>query len=667
MRFPLILLALCLTIPAFADGPEDNVATNVRPIPPKGIAVPDAVAKKLRAGLAELEKEIDKIDKDNELLPDVLIYHKAVDWALKYDQFYKPAEFKQAEAMLQLGMQRAKDLQEGKHPWTSQTGLVVRAYRSIIDGSIQPYGLVIPKSYKFDGEQKHRLDFWWHGRGETLSELAFIQQRQTDPGQFTPPDTIVVHPYGRYCNANKFAGEVDSFEVMADVAQRYRIDPQRIAARGFSMGGASCWQFAVHFPTWWAAAAPGAGFAETPEFLKVFQNENVSPPWYEKRLWHWYNATDYALNLYNLPVIAYSGEIDKQKQAADVMQREAKKLGLEFPHIIGPNTAHKYEPGAKKELQQRFDKLVANARPKLDERDTIKFVTYTLRYNSCGWISVQGLQKHWERSEVLAHNDDGNITIATKGITSLSIYLDNIRSIKIDEQEVIPVATQFNKIDGKWTIITNDWSDVGKKSTRLKGPIDDAFMSKFLFVRPTGSPLSKETGDWVQAEMQHAIDFWQKQFRGEVPIKNDVDVTEDDIDNCNLILWGDAQSNKLIPRIEKKLPIEWRGRLDSHPTRPDAHVINGYDLVMGDTFVDARTHIPIMIYPNPLNKSQYIVLNSGVTYREYDALNNARQTPKLPDYAIVDITTPPNSRSPGKIVRAGFFDENWQLQKDDGQ
>ena len=297
MRFCPILLALCVAIPAFADGPKDNIATNVRPIPPEGIEVPKATEAKLRAGLAELEKEIAKIDKDNELLPDVLIYHKAVDWALKYDQFYKPAEFKQAEQMLQEGLSRAKQLQQRKVSWVTQTGLLVRGYRSKIDGSVQPYGLVIPESYNFIPDvnsPEYRVDVWWHGRGETLSELAFIQQRQTDPGQFTPQDTIVVHPYGRYCNANKFAGEIDTFEVLNEVKAIMRVDFRRIAARGFSMGGASCWQFAVHYPTFWAAAAPGAGFAETPEFLKIFQNEEVSPPWYEKKLWHMYNATDYA-------------------------------------------------------------------------------------------------------------------------------------------------------------------------------------------------------------------------------------------------------------------------------------------------------------------------------------------------------------------------------------
>ena len=55
------------------------------------------------------------------------------------------------------------------------------------------------------------------------------------------------------------------------------------------------------------------------------------------------------------------------------------------------------------------------------------------------------------------------------------------------------------------------------------------------------------------------------------------------------------------------------------------------------------------------------MVNSGFTFREYDYLNNARQVPKLPDYAVIDATTPMTSRGPGKVVAAGFFDETWQL------
>ena len=73
--------------------------------------------------------------------------------------------------------------------------------------------------------------------------------------------------------------------------------------------------------------------------------------------------------------------------------------------------------------------------------------------------------------------------------------------------------------------------------------------------------------------------------------------------------------------------------------------------------------MPLMIYPNPLNPNRYVVLNSSFTYREYAYLNNARQVPMLPDWAIVDLTTPPGTQWPGKIAVADFFDEKWKVRR----
>ena len=63
-----------------------------------------------------------------------------------------------------------------------------------------------------------------------------------------------------------------------------------------------------------------------------------------------------------------------------------------------------------------------------------------------------------------------------------------------------------------------------------------------------------------------------------------------------------------------------------------------------------------------LRPSRYVVLNSSFTYREYAYLNNARQVPMLPDWAIVDLSTPPGTVWPGKIVAADFFDEKWGVK-----
>ena len=69
----------------------------------------------------------------------------------------------------------------------------------------------------------------------------------------------------------------------------------------------------------------------------------------------------------------------------------------------------------------------------------------------------------------------------------------------------------------------------------------------------------------------------------------------------------------------------------------------------------------MLIYPNPLNPKKYVVLNSGFTFREYDYLNNARQIPRLPDWAILDIDQPRTSQRAAGIVDAGFFGERWEL------
>src|SRR6185312_14015316 len=108
--------------------------------------------------------------------------------------------------------------------------------------------------------------------------------RQRSPGEFTPPDTFVLHLYGRYCNANRFAGEVDLFEALDNVRRYYPIDENRLVVRGFSMGGASCWDFGTHYAGLWAAAAPGGYFPKRVVFQKLSKNEARKRGCFEKRL-----------------------------------------------------------------------------------------------------------------------------------------------------------------------------------------------------------------------------------------------------------------------------------------------------------------------------------------------------------------------------------------------
>src|SRR2546430_8846132 len=63
-------------------------------------------------------------------------------------------------------------------------------YTTLFRSSVQPYGLVIPSSFSPTAPHRWRLDAWFHGRQENLSEVNFLYERERNPGEFTPRDTI---------------------------------------------------------------------------------------------------------------------------------------------------------------------------------------------------------------------------------------------------------------------------------------------------------------------------------------------------------------------------------------------------------------------------------------------------------------------------------------------
>ena len=636
------------------------LAAQIKPVPPPGVAVPQADRADLESGLARFQASLGALAA-NPFEPDVRIFYNAARYALQYNEFFKPEEIARAKELLKQGQERADLLAQGKAPWTTATGLVVRGYLSKIDRSVQPYGLVVPATYSPQSPHRWRLDAWFHGRNETLSEVNFLWDRQRNPGDFTPANTIVLHLYGRYCNANKLAGEVDLFEALDAVKRQYAIDQNRVSVRGFSMGGAAAWHIGAHYAGEWAAVAPGAGFSETADFLKIWTREPVKPTAWEQKLWHLYDATDYAVNFFNVPVVAYNGEIDGQKQAADMMEKAMSVEGMRLIRVVGPQTAHRYHPDSKVEINRIVDAVVARGRDPYPRK--VRFTTWTLAYNSMKWVVVNALGRHWDRARVDAEIvDDHTVRVSTGNVTAFTLAmgpggcpLDNTRrpTVVIDGHEVpapVPMSDRswtahFRNAGARWTEVESVAGPGLQKQHGLQGPIDDAFLSSFVMVRPTGTPAAPGVAKWVAVEQEHAIQEWRRQFRGEAQVRDDTAVSDDDIRDSNLVLWGDPASNRLLAKIAARLPVRWTA---------DA-------VVLGNKSFPAATHAPILIYPNPLNPRRYVVLNSGFTFREYDYLNNARQVPKLPDWAIVDTSVPPDGRFPGKIVEAGFFGERWEL------
>jgi len=403
---------------SLADGPADNQVASIRPVPPPGIEVPAEVRESLSKSLEVLKKSIEELSASKEArvqkyLPDVEIFHRAVSLALSENGFFEPADFTRAKELIDEGNRRSEALRGNAFPyWTqivSSPYITVRGFRSKLDGTVQPYGVVFQSSISASG----RADVWCRGRSEKGLELQFLSTRMKSLDPLPDEGVLMIHPFGRYCNANKLAGEVDTLEALEHAMSQYPIDPKRVAIRGFSMGGAAAWHLAVHYPDRWFAATPGAGFSETPDFLKVFQSEALKPYWFEEKLWTMHDCPVWVRNLRSVPTIAYSGQIDKQKQAADIMAKASWELPeeerFELTHIIAPKTAHSISPEAKKEIDRRL-RILDPASGLLSKRqesreDNVVFTTTTLRYNRAFWVTLDALENHHEPASITASFD----------------------------------------------------------------------------------------------------------------------------------------------------------------------------------------------------------------------------------------------------------------------
>lgn len=684
MTVILIITSFNYSVSTAADGPADNQAQSVRPMPPPGIKIDDAVRAELLAEYDKLHILVEDLRKLKDpqrvkYLPDVEIFDKAVAIGLNEDGFFEPRDIESARKLIREGTERALQLAGNNSvAWrlrTTDSGATVRGYRSKLDGSVQPYGVAWTSA-----KPATRADVWCRGRAEKGLELQFIAKQLSSPDPLPSPGVLMIYPLGRYCNANKLAGEIDTLEVIEHAIAEYKLDRKQIAIRGFSMGGAAAWHLAVHYPDRWFAATPGAGFSETPQFLRVFQSETLAPAAYEQTLWQMYDCDKWALNLKNLPTIAYSGAIDKQKQAADVMAQACHDLpdgdAFELTHIIAPDTAHKITPEARDEIERRLN-VIHSLGKYAELPKKLWFTTYTLKYNRCHWLAIDRLEQHWKQATVKAelrvNGDFVVVDLQPNGVQELTVEFDanalpeSVTHLTFVFQDATPANFDYSsrvvtrrsdlswqakwRYDAKskiWNRVSSLEQDASlRKQHNLQGPIDDAFMDSFIFVPPNTTGQHPAIDAWVQSEMEHAVTQWHRQMRGDVRIVKADQLKEADIKSNNVVFWGDPKSNPKLKEILEKLPLQWTDR----------------EISIGANKLDSSKHVPVMIYPNPLAPGRYIVLNSGFTYREYDYLNNARQVPKLPDWAIVDVTTAPDARWPGKVVAADFFDEEWKVKK----
>lgn len=679
----LLFLFLPVAVAHAQLGPNGATASFKGSLPPKPTA---ALSADQEAGIESRLKILTAefaVVKKHERAADAEIFLKAVRYALEFDEWYdkKPEDgIKKANTLLDEAAKRIDGLKKNATPWLEGSGQKVLGFYSKLDDSAQPYGVEIPEGLDYKAKQTP-MWIWLHGRGDTATDLNFVYSRLNakKPGQFQPAGTIVIHPFGRYCNGWKSAGEVDVFECRDDAMKRFNIDPNRVAIAGFSMGGAGAWHLGAHYPDQWACVHTGAGFADVKRYQKLTPDKY--PVWYEQKLWGFYDVPDYARNFLNVPLISYSGENDAQRDSAEYMMEVLAKEGIKPPHLIGPGMGHKYHPETIKEVQAWIEKAVATGRALFP--DEVHIQTKTPLYGRVKWVNLHGLEESWKDARIDAKVLDGqSIEIKTSNVSRIVLYPPPQARKGGGKVKVIvdgtslsltvgPELPQFENFLSAGPRVPNSlcrlikengvWRDFGNatpfqhegpeggKPTSHPGLIDTAFMKRFLVVLPDGKSSSAAVDAWVKAESEHFLTRWRSLMRGDARVVNASEVKDIFAEGKTqgLILWGTPESNSCIKAVLGGLPLTW-----------DAKKVG---MKSKESF-DAATHMPVLTYPALKSAGFEVAINSGLTFREAHDRTNSLQNPKLPDWAILDITQAPSAESAGKVVAADFFDDRWQVK-----
>ena len=158
---------------------------------------------------------------------------------------------------------------------------------------LQPYAIYIPRGPTPKGG--YGLTLLLHSLTDAYNQFLGSKNQSEFANRAHP--SIVITPEGRGPDGWYYdeAG-ADTFEVWADVAARYHLDPSYTDIAGYSMGGYGTYKFAAQFPDLFAAAQPTVGPPDLEAYDPTSDPGNVIP------------MLD---SLRNIPILIYNATTDE--------------------------------------------------------------------------------------------------------------------------------------------------------------------------------------------------------------------------------------------------------------------------------------------------------------------------------------------------------------------
>lgn len=566
--------------------------------------------------------------------------------------------------------QYAQMLARKVDPFANLTGPMVKAYRSDIDDTLQPYAVYIPDGYS--KTRAYPLVVSLHGAASNhILNLRRVFGKGNRPGEsdfeatkyfpdFPKINYIVVSPYGRgEFNAYHGIGEEDVLHVIKDIKRAYNIDGDRVYLTGLSMGGDGAWSLGLHYPDMFAAIAPVCGPAD----FRLFLRQTPAP--YEEKLITAGNYVELAENLLNLPVRIFHGDIDTavSVEHSRAMAKRLEQLGylgrsaqyIEYPGVKHFSWDYAYRDGR---IFEWFDRFKRNANPR-----RVVYKTASSQYNKAYWVRIDRMERPREFALIDATIDaSGRIDVKAQNITRYTLLLNNKLVPAGAEIQVWTNGQQSyrGRVPGSGEISFSIYSANGNEPRFVRDSTVDSNRHVLPDYVPSGfrAPLPAQSGKHIYVygtiggaeqtslnkRMAERAANWGPGRRVRWTVKSDSEITDQDIRDNHLVLFGAVATNSLIAKIGDKLPIKMSpGRISA----------NGRSFTGNDLGLQ-------LSYFNPLNPEKYILIYGVASEKGAENLQRLSgaglAARPAPDFAVLD--------GEGKVILAGLFDANWQLPKE---
>lgn len=575
-------------------------------------------------------------------LPLAMLKLKKARMAAEGAHYYRSGSLEEdLEAGLEL-LEMAERDEEFFPPLSELTEL---AYITRNDQTVQPFYVHLPEAY--DPSEQWPLIVFLHGYVPSITvldpwvlsdEVCKIAERN---------GAILAIPYGRRNTDFQGVGEVDIFRVIEEMHRIFSIDDDRIHLSGVSMGGMGAWNMALRHPGVFAATTPISG--QTDMFRWWGWNPLEMTP-FKRFLVEWDNPEEMAINARGQQIFVQHGERDNLIPVVESRSMVAKVRSLGLP-------IHYYEFTGEGHYIYWDTACYQNAwgwsRDRSVERspERVTFRCFSLQYNRAFWIIVDSLSKWGTPATVDARvvADGTGLVIDTENVAALSIDLTTCPIAEGLEEVAITLNGEQMRLPIEQCLLqivieeqaSAQWPP--RKRHGLCGPAEDVFNTRFVVVQGTAG--SEEQNLANARKVATWVDEWDGFADGRPPVVKDSELTEQQIMEANLVLFGTPQSNSVIARIAPHLPVEIGE--------------NRYSL-LGRSFEGEHLGL-VFCYPNPMQPDRYVLIYSGALYGRRLSINHKHDM--LPDFLIFDSSRFSLGDTEANVF-GGWFDMNWEPNPD---